>query len=49
MVTEKMERLFANNSLMTEAYVKYTNDAFFVSAGRQAIDLEWLEVIIMSL
>jgi hypothetical protein len=33
---------FANNSLMTEAYVKYTNDAFFVSAGRQAIDLEWL-------
>lgn len=33
---------FANNSLMTEAYVKYTHDAFFVSAGRQAIDLEWL-------
>ena len=33
---------FANNSLMTEAYVKYTNDAFFVSAGRQAIDLEWI-------
>jgi len=33
---------FANNSLMTEAYVKYTNDAFFLSAGRQAIDLEWL-------
>lgn len=33
---------FANKSLMTEAYVKYTHDAFFVSAGRQAIDLEWL-------
>jgi hypothetical protein len=33
---------FENNALMTEAYVKYTNDAFFVSAGRQAIDLEWL-------
>jgi hypothetical protein len=33
---------FENHSLMTEAYVKYTNDAFFVSAGRQAIDLEWL-------
>jgi hypothetical protein len=27
---------------MTEAYIKYTNSAFFVSAGRQAIDLEWL-------
>jgi hypothetical protein len=33
---------FANKSLMTEAYIKYTHDAFFVSAGRQAIDLEWL-------
>ena len=33
---------YANHSLMTEAYVKYTNDAFFLSAGRQAIDLEWL-------
>lgn len=33
---------FQNNSLMTEAYLKYANDAFFVSAGRQAIDLEWL-------
>lgn len=33
---------FANNSLMTEAYVKYTRDEFFLSAGRQAIDLEWL-------
>ena len=33
---------FQNNSLMTEGYLKYANDAFFVSAGRQAIDLEWL-------
>ncbi|MDN5062880.1 Opr family porin [Aliarcobacter butzleri] len=33
---------FANNALMTEAYLKYANDAFFVVAGRQAIDLEWL-------
>ena len=33
---------FNNNALMTEAYIKYTNSAFFVSAGRQAIDLEWL-------
>lgn len=33
---------FQNHSLMTEAYVKYTHDAFFASAGRQAIDLEWL-------
>lgn len=33
---------FENDSLMTEAYIKYTNDAFFISAGRQAIDLEWL-------
>jgi len=30
------------NSLMTEAYVKYTTDGFSVSAGRQEIDLEWL-------
>lgn len=33
---------FQNHSLMTEAYIKYINDAFFVSAGRQTIDLEWL-------
>ncbi|MCG3686395.1 Opr family porin [Aliarcobacter butzleri] len=33
---------FENNALMTEGYLKYANDAFFVSAGRQAIDLEWL-------
>lgn len=33
---------FANNSLMTEAYIKYTAEGFAISAGRQAIDLEWL-------
>lgn len=33
---------FENHSLMTEAYVKYTADGFFLSGGRQAIDLEWL-------
>lgn len=31
-----------NDSLMTEAYVKYANDMFSLTAGRQAIDLEWL-------
>lgn len=33
---------FENDALMTEAYLKYANESFFVSAGRQAIDLEWL-------
>ncbi|MFA6739846.1 MAG: Opr family porin [Arcobacteraceae bacterium] len=33
---------FANNSLMTEAYLKYAMEGFSVTAGRQAIDLEWL-------
>lgn len=33
---------FANNALMTEGYVKYANDKFSLTAGRQAIDLEWL-------
>lgn len=33
---------FENNSLMTEAYVKYANDKFSLTAGRQAIDLEWI-------
>lgn len=40
--TADYDNAFANHSLMTEAYVKYANDAFFLSAGRQAIDLEWL-------
>jgi hypothetical protein len=33
---------FVNNALMTEAYIKYINDKFSLTAGRQAIDLEWL-------
>lgn len=33
---------FENKALMTEAYVKYTNDMFGLSAGRQAVDLEWM-------
>ncbi len=33
---------FENHSLMTEAYIKYTMEGFAISAGRQAIDLEWL-------
>lgn len=39
---DNYDSTYANHSLMTEAYIKYTNDAFFVSAGRQAIDLEWI-------
>ena len=31
-----------NDALMTEAYIKYANDSFSLSAGRQSIDLEWL-------
>jgi len=31
-----------NDALMTEAYIKYANDMFSLTAGRQAIDLEWL-------
>ncbi len=33
---------YTNHSLMTEAYVKYAMDGFSLTAGRQAIDLEWL-------
>ncbi len=33
---------FENDALMTEAYLKYAVDGFSLSAGRQAIDLEWL-------
>ncbi len=29
-------------ALMTEAYIKYATDLFSLTAGRQAIDLEWL-------
>lgn len=32
----------ANDALMTEAYVKYANEMFSLTVGRQAIDLEWL-------
>lgn len=33
---------FANSAIMNVAAVKYATDAYFVSVGRQAIDLEWL-------
>ncbi|MBU0923485.1 Opr family porin [bacterium] len=33
---------FSNNSLMTEAYIKYAIEGFALTAGRQAVDLEWL-------
>ena len=33
---------FENNSLMTEAYIKYSMEGFALTAGRQAVDLEWL-------
>lgn len=33
---------YENHSLMTEAYIKYATDGFSLTAGRQAIDLEWL-------
>jgi len=31
-----------NDALMTEAYIRYGNDMFSLTVGRQAIDLEWL-------
>ena len=31
-----------NDALMTEAYIKYANDMVSLTAGRQAIDLEWI-------
>ena len=36
------DNAYLNNSLMTEAYIKYAVEGFALSAGRQAIDLEWL-------
>ncbi|WP_419774041.1 Opr family porin [Halarcobacter sp.] len=36
------EGSFAHDALMTEAYLKYANEFFSLTAGRQAIDLEWL-------
>jgi len=37
-----VDSAFANNSLMTEAYLKYAMEGLSLTAGRQAIDLEWL-------
>ena len=36
------EGAFANNAIVHTAAIKYATDAYFVSVGRQAIDLEWL-------
>lgn len=36
------ENSFAHDALMTEAYLKYASESFSITAGRQAIDLEWL-------
>ena len=36
------DNAYLNNSLMTEAYIKYATEGFSLTAGRQAIDLEWL-------
>ena len=36
------DNAYANSSLMTEAYIKYAMDGFSLTAGRQAVDLEWL-------
>jgi hypothetical protein len=36
------DNTFANNAIMNVAAVKYATDAYFISVGRQAIDLEWL-------
>ncbi|PKN15082.1 MAG: hypothetical protein CVU67_02315, partial [Deltaproteobacteria bacterium HGW-Deltaproteobacteria-24] len=33
---------YANDAIINVAAVKYANDDFFVSVGRQEIDLEWL-------
>jgi hypothetical protein len=32
----------ASNAIMSEANIKYANEAFSLTLGRQAIDLEWL-------
>lgn len=36
------DSLLADNSILSEANVTYAQDAFSVTVGRQAIDLEWL-------
>ena len=33
---------FTENSIMNEAYIKYANKSFSLTAGRQEIDLEWI-------
>jgi hypothetical protein len=33
---------FANSAIMNVAAIKYATDAYFISVGRQEIDLEWL-------
>lgn len=40
--TSDYESSFANDAIIHTAAVKYANDDFFVSVGRQEIDLEWL-------
>jgi len=34
--------VLTDDALMTEAYVKYANNMFSLTAGRQAVDLEWM-------
>lgn len=36
------ESSYANNSIINVAAIKYATDAYFISVGRQEIDLEWL-------
>lgn len=36
------EAAFANDAILHTAAIKYANESFFISVGRQAIDLEWL-------
>ncbi|MFA6788870.1 MAG: Opr family porin [Arcobacteraceae bacterium] len=36
------DNTFANSAIMNVAAVKYATDAYFISVGRQEIDLEWL-------
>jgi len=40
--TSDYEASFANDAIMHTAAVKYATDDFFISVGRQEIDLEWL-------
>ncbi len=40
--TSDYEASFANDAIIHTAAIKYANDDFFISVGRQEIDLEWL-------